>query len=170
MNALFGNPYEPQRQEDVVVQHGQNPAGIRRRHLAAFLLAVLGAPIGAIFCSVGYTGVIMLLETVAVPPLRSPSNYGQFGFLVVYFGFVGMFYGASFGLIPYTRFFLWFPFFLLISGFAITGEIATDFDVTEVTSAAMIVVGVAIIVLAAVTSFCMHRFSLFGTSFPLGQR
>ena len=157
MKPQFDNSYEKHCHEVVTVQKGQNSIGIRRRHLFAFLLAVLGAPIGAILCSVGYTGVIMLLETVAVPPLRSPSNYGQFGFLVVYFGFVGLFYGASFGLIPYTRFFLWFPFFILISGFAITGEIATDFDVTEVTCAAMIIVGIAIIAFAAATSFYLQR-------------
>jgi hypothetical protein len=128
--------------------------------LAAFLLAALGAPIGAMLCSVGYTGIIILLETAFVPPLRSHPNYGQFGFLVIYFGFVGLLYGASFGLIPYTRFPLWFPFFLMISYGAISGEIASNFDVTEVACIAMIVIGIVIVSLAAATSFFMQRLSV----------
>ncbi len=80
MKPQFDNSYEKHCHEVVTVQKGQNSSGIRRRHLFAFLLAVLGAPIGAILCSVGYTGVIMLLETVAVPPLRSLPITGNLAF------------------------------------------------------------------------------------------
>lgn len=157
MNALFDNPYEPHREDDVVVKQRQHLPGSRGRHLTAFLLAAIGAPIGAILCSVGYFGIIIILETAFVPPLHSPANYGQFGFLLVLFGFFGLLYGASFGLIPYTRFFLWVPSFLLISYLAISGEIATNFDVTEVTCTAMIILGIIIVALAAATSFFLQR-------------
>jgi hypothetical protein len=157
MNALFGNPYEPRCEGDAAPQQRQQIANGRGRHWFAFLLAAIGAPIGAILCSVGYFGIIIMLETAFVPPLHSPANYGQFGFLLVLFGFFGLLYGASFGLIPYTRFFLWVPSFLLISYLAISGEIATSFDVTEVTCTAMIIVGIIIVALAAATSFFLRR-------------
>jgi hypothetical protein len=157
MNDLFDNPYEPHPEDDVVVKQRHQLPGSRGRHLTAFLLAAIGAPLGTILCSVGYLGVTILLESAFVPPLHSPANYGQFGFLVIFFGFFGFFYGASFGLIPYTRFFLWVPSFLMISHFAISGEIASNFDVTEVTCTAMIVIGIVIVALAAATSFFLQR-------------
>jgi hypothetical protein len=152
MNAQIENPYEPSREGVTATQQGQYPPDSNRRHLIAFLLAAGGAPIGAVLCSIGYLGIILLLETAFVPPLHSPANYGQFGFLLIYTGFFGLFYGATFGLLPYTRFLLWVPAFLLITYFAMSGEIATHFDATEVTCAAMIIVGIVIVALAAATS------------------
>ena len=116
VNPQVDNPYEPQREDDVDVQLWRYPPDIRKTHLAAFLLAGFGTPIGAMLCSVG--------------------------------------------LIPYTRFSLWFPFFLMISYGAISGEIATNFDVTEVTCTAMLVIGIVIVSLAAATSFFMQRLSV----------
>ena len=85
------------------------------RWLLAFSLTLVGPLIGVFLCSVGYLGTIIVLESTIVPPLHSPPNYGQLGVLLILFGFFGLLYGASFGIIPYTRFFLWLLAFLLIS-------------------------------------------------------
>lgn len=150
------NPYDPPREDDASDSERQNRPERSDRFWAAILLATVGAPMGATLCSYGYLGIILILETVFVPPLHSPENYGQFGFLLIYFGFCGLFYGASFGLIPYTRFLFWLPSFLLISWFAISGEFASNFDATEVISTGMIVLGSVIVMLAAATSFTLR--------------
>ena len=93
-----------------------------------------------------------------MPPLHSPENYGQFGFLLICFGFFGLFYGASFGLIPYTRFVLWLPAFILLTlAIGACGDLAATFDAIEVTCSAMIVVGGLIVFLAFLTSAAIRR-------------
>ncbi len=128
-----------------------------QRGLVSLCLGLVGVPVGAVLCSVGYLAVIFLLESAFVPPLHSPENYGQFGFLLIVFGFLGLFYGASFALLPYSRFLLWLPAFLLISVFALSGDIAKHFDATEVTCTAMIIVGAQIVILALLTSTIVRR-------------
>jgi hypothetical protein len=127
------------------------------RAFTALCLGLVGAPVGAILCSVGYLAVIFVLETAFVPPLHSPENYGQFGFLLIIFGFFGLFFGASFALIPYTRFLLWLPVFAIISLVATSGDVAAYFDPTEVTCTAMLVVGALIVAFAFVTSAVISR-------------
>ena len=127
------------------------------RGIVSLCIALVEIPIGAILCSVGYLAVIFILESAFVPPLHSPHNYGQFGFLLLVFGFFGTIYGASLAMIPYTRFLLWLPAFLLISFFAISGDVAFHFDASEVTCTAMMVIGVVIVLLALLTSVIVHR-------------
>ena len=127
------------------------------RAFAALCLGLVGAPVGAMLCSFGYLAVIFVLESAFVPPLHSPENYGQFGLLLIIFGFFGLFFGASFALIPYTRFLLWLLVFAVITLVTTSGDVAANFDPTEVTCTAMLVVGAMIVVVALVTSVVISR-------------
>ena len=55
-------------------------------------------------------------------------------------------------LIPYSRFLLWLPAFALISLPVVFGDAASNFDITEVTCTAMIIVGAIIVMLALLAS------------------
>jgi len=79
--------------------------------------------------------------------------------MLIYFGFFGLFFGTSFGLLPYTRFLLWLPVFASLSFVTITaeGDLAKHFDVADVTCFAMLVIGAAIILSAALVSFVIGR-------------
>lgn len=118
---------------------------------------------GALLCSAGYLAVVLILESTCVPPLRSPANYGQFGLLLISSAFFGLLVGASFALIPYTRFVLWMPFFVVITLTATSGNIAAHFDPTEVTCTAMLMVGALIVALAFLTSSMLARYDLRST-------
>ncbi len=158
MNNSIDNPYESPQPLEAARQHRQSKRSLAgSKHLTAILLAILGAPTGAALCSVGYVGIVLLLETALVPPLHSPGTYGQFGFMVIFLGFFGLFYGASFGLIPYTGFALWTPAFLMITLPIMSGTIWTNFDATDVICFAMIVLAMIILALAAFTSWAVRR-------------
>jgi hypothetical protein len=129
------------------------------RKMASLLIGLLGAPLGATLCSLGYMMVVQFLERACVPPLNSPSSYGQFELKLILLGFYGLIYGVSFGLIPYTRFLLWLLIFGVITIFLFYGDVSDNFDPTEVTCAAMIVIGCMIVSLAALTSIYAGRIS-----------
>jgi ABC-type uncharacterized transport system permease subunit len=95
----------------------------------------------------------MVLEGAFAPPLRAQENFGQFGFLTVYVGFFGGFYGLSLGLIPYTRFIGWLPVFLLVSFLAGFAE-PIDFKTTA--GFAMIVVAFAVLLLGCATNLVVR--------------
>ena len=142
------NPYEQTVLADAVVSVDPPPG---RRETAA-ILTVLGFVLGPLLGGVGYMLIVFLLEMLAVPPLKSASSYGQFGFLPLNFAFVGFCCGLSFGLIPYARFGGWLPVFCLIVYFTLNEDIASQFDPREVTNMAMVLLGVATVAIAFGTS------------------
>ena len=126
----------------------------------AVLLALIGAPVGAILCTGGYHAVVVGLELALRPSLQPREGYGQLRFLLIpYFGLAGLFFGASFGLLPYTRFLFWLPVFVLLSLFALTGvlDLINYSDATVVECSALFVVAAVIILLAWGTSFAVCR-------------
>ena len=151
------NPYDAPEAPIAELNESADAPVQFNRAFAALCLGLVGAPVGAILCSVGYLAVIFILESAFVPPLHSPANYGQFGFLLIIFGFFGLFFGASFALIPYTRFLLWLPIFAIIALVTTSGDVAAHFDATEVTCTAMLVIGALIVALALLTSIVLSR-------------
>ena len=127
------------------------------RPVVSIALAVGGATLGAALCSIGYIFVVFALENVLVPPFRSPANYGQFGFTVIFMGIIGFFGGASFALIPYTRFFFWLPVFafipILVDAVVAGGEYSYHFNLSDVTCFAMVVTASAMVFLGWLISF-----------------
>ena len=128
------------------------------RRYVSLTLGLIGAAAGAMLCSVRYLTVILLLEYLLVPPLPSPVTYGQFGFRLIETGTWGLVYGGTLSVLAYWR----FRYCLLLSGvislFLVSGEVASAFAPTEVTCAAMIIVGILLVMAAWVTSVVVRRF------------
>lgn len=133
-----------------------DPSSFDRR-TAAIWIGLTAAPLGAFLGSFGYVIVVLILEGSYVPPLHSPESYGQFGILPIMLGFWGGVFGASFAAIPYVRFVVWLPLFLLILFFAALIDPVRDFDPYDVTCTAMIIIGLIFILLAFVTSIGLGR-------------
>lgn len=124
--------------------------------MTAIGLAFSGAIICALLCSFGYLAVVFLLESEFCPPLNPQGNFGQFGFYVAIFGFAGLFYGASFGLIPFIPFWAW----LLLFGLLFVFTLSLDFwtDPLDVHLFAMFVIATLIAILGLVTSILVRFF------------
>ena len=152
------NPFQAPRQSSSAVVVEATPGSRSDRAFVSLATGLFSAAAGATLCSVGYLGVVAILEFACVPPLRSPSNYGQFGMRLIEFGAFGLFYGGTFAVLPYWRFRYWLLLFGAISFFLLSGEVASAFDPAEVTSAAIVIVAAIIVLAALLTSMVLRHF------------
>jgi len=89
------NPYsKPVEGASVIHRHRRS-----KRELAV-QLAASGFGLGGLLGAAGYIPLVLAFEMLLTPPLVSPANFGQFGFVLLGAVFYLSLLGASIGLIP----------------------------------------------------------------------
>lgn len=97
-----------------------------RRGYVAAALGVFGAVIGTVVVGIGYMVLVMILDVALTPPLTPMGNYGQFGMVILFSAPAGFVAGASFAMIPYTRFWPWLLAFVLANVFVGLPSVYSD--------------------------------------------
>lgn len=80
---------------------------------AARKLLSVGLLGGATLGSIGYLILIALVETLLVPPFKSPPNYGQFIIVVIGVAFYMTMFGMALAVIPYVKWIGYIPIHLI---------------------------------------------------------
>ena len=80
----------------------------------SMIFSIVGAVLATAVYTVGLFLVVVILESAFCPPLKSIENFGQFDFLLLYFGAFGVVVGLTNGLIPILRFRVWIPVFCIV--------------------------------------------------------
>lgn len=106
------NPYVPSDTDDslrcnLIVRTPIPTADAARR---LFVIGLLG---GGFLGSIGYLIVIGIAETLFVPPLKSPPNYGQFGIIVMGMAFYMSVFGMALSVVPYVTWIGYIPIHLI---------------------------------------------------------
>ena len=80
---------------------------------AARRLFAIGLIGGVLLGSVGYLVLIGIVETLLVPPFKSPPNYGQFGIIVMGVAFYMSIFGMALSAVPYVKWIGYVPIHLI---------------------------------------------------------
>ncbi|TWT64791.1 hypothetical protein [Allorhodopirellula solitaria] len=134
---MKGNPYTVPTGNDKPVR--QQQVRLSRGELAG-KFAVTGFIGGGLLGTFGYIAIIVVIETLLTPPLKSPPNYGQFSIVVVGVGFYMSLFGLCLGLVPYITWIGYVPLHVLgvLSIWFVERQFFAEVDWAEAPIAAMI--------------------------------
>lgn len=138
-SIVKNNPYAAPDSDDrlptVQIEPASTTVGDAARKL--FIVGILG---GAALGTFGYLLLIGLIETLLVPPFKSPPNYGQFGVVVLGVAFYMMSFGMALAAVPYLKWYGYMPihFIGILFVLGTEREFFGDADWTEAPVAALL--------------------------------